>query len=129
MQLDLWTSLPAAFRAKTSALLANAKALTPNGRDYGLNSVVLLASYDRNSQSWRTSQTCLLAQLKNQADGLAEYWETWPRSGLMRSGIAYRLPLLAFPNTETACGLSPIPHNLVAKRYFIHSPSMLSAIK
>jgi hypothetical protein len=41
--------------------------------------------------------------------GLAEYSETWPRSGLMRSGIAYQLPPLAPLTDATASGLWPTP--------------------
>ena len=70
--------------------------------DYGPNTQDLLAVFDRNSSSWKTSQPCLV-------EGLTVYSGTWPRSGMMRSGTAYRLPTLARPITGTASGLLPTP--------------------
>lgn len=76
---------------------------------YGRKSPVLWASYDHASSSWRMSQVCLVALLSDQANGLAECSETWPRSGTMRNGIAYQLPPLAPLISETASGLLPTP--------------------
>ena len=60
------------------------------------------AWYDRASRSWRTWQLCL--------DGEWErYSEDWPRSGMTRNGIAYRLPPLVFHTPETGFGLLPTP--------------------
>ena len=57
-------------------------------RDCGLSLREWFAKWDQDLLSWRTSQRCLL-----------EDWEMfsgrWPRSGTMRSGIAYRLDTLA----------------------------------
>ena len=66
--------------------------------DYGQNTPVLLASYDHATQSWRTSQHCLV-------EGLTVFSETWPRSGTMQSGIAYRLQALVRLTDETGFGL------------------------
>ena len=44
-----------------------------------------LASFDPASRSWRTAQCSLF-------EGLELFSETWPRSGMTRSGIAYQLP-------------------------------------
>jgi len=66
--------------------------------DYGASSPVLLANYDHATSSWRTSQHCLV-------EGLTVFSETWPRSGMMRSGIAYRLPPLVRLTDETGFGL------------------------
>lgn len=52
--------------------------------------------------AWLTPQ----ADLVN-SHGSAEFSETWPRSGLMQSGTAYRLPPLAPLTDETASGLLP----------------------
>ena len=73
---------------------------------YGQRLPDLLASYDPATQSWRTSQRCLV---ETQGDGLAEFSETWPRSGMTRNGTAYRLPNLARTITEIGSGLLPTP--------------------
>jgi hypothetical protein len=62
----------------------------------------LLANLDPDSSSWRTSQRCFI-------EGLTEFLETWPRSGLMRSGTAFRLPPLVRLTEETEYGLLPTP--------------------
>ena len=64
----------------------------------GANMLGSLARYDRATSSWKTSQLCL-------GGGLETFLETWPRSGMMRSGIAYRLPTLAPLTAATASGL------------------------
>jgi hypothetical protein len=61
---------------------------------FGLNACDLLASYSQSSQSLRTSQTCLVAQLSNPEGGLALYSATWPKRGMMRNGQIYRLRTL-----------------------------------
>ena len=72
----------------------------------GVKSPVLLASYNPDTQSWKTSQTSLVA---TGDDGLDEYLETWPRSGMTRNGIAYQLPRLARTTTEIGSGYWPTP--------------------
>jgi hypothetical protein len=92
----------AASPAKTSASQERARALKALARDYGASSPELLAKFDRNTSSWRTSQLCL--------DGaLAEFSETWPRSGMMRNGTAYQLPPLVPLTDEIGSGLWPTP--------------------
>jgi hypothetical protein len=77
----------AASPARTSATPESAPGWRVSVAAYGASSPALLASYDPATCSWRTSQRSL--------DGdLAMFSETWPRSGLMRNGIAYRLPPL-----------------------------------
>src|SRR5688572_21555650 len=88
-----WTASQAGSPAKTSRSPADVLEWKVREAASGQKSSELFAKYDRRSSSWRTSQACLLALAGNQAGGLAEFSETWPRSGLMRSGIAYRLPL------------------------------------
>jgi hypothetical protein len=69
---------------------------------YGRSTPELLARYDPATSSWRTSQLCL--------DGaLSEFSETWPRSGLMRNGIAYQLPPLVRLTDATGSGSWPTP--------------------
>ena len=60
----------------------------------GLNLPELLARYDRESSSWRTSQRSVLG-------GWVEFSETWPRSGTIAFGIAYRLNPSAHRTSET----------------------------
>lgn len=99
MELPL-TSSAADSRAKTSATPESVPELKVSIADCGQSMPVLLAKYDPTTSSWRTSQLCL--------DGdLAEFSETWPRSGMMRNGIAYRLPPLAQSMTGTDSGLLP----------------------
>ncbi len=73
-----------------------------NDRDCGGNTLDSLARYDRDMSSWKTSQRCFIEVFQT-------YSETWPRSGMMRNGIAYRLPTLAPLIVETESGLWPTP--------------------
>jgi hypothetical protein len=95
-------SSAAAFPAKTSVSPERARALAASAVAYGRSSPELLAKYDRATSSWRTSQLCL--------DGeLSEFSETWPRSGLMRNGIAYQLAPLVRLTDAIGSGLLPTP--------------------
>ena len=89
-------------RVRTSALQAREPAWQANAPGYGASSPVLLVRYDLDSSSWKTSQHCLV-------EGLETYSETWPRSGLMRNGTAYRLPPLVPLTGGTESGLLPTP--------------------
>ena len=72
--------------------------------DSGGNSSVLLACYDLDTQSWKTSQRSLFPSEKESetticADSLngrqlAEFLETWPNAGTMQNGKCYRRPML-----------------------------------
>ena len=92
----------AASPARTSASLAPEQDLLASVPAYGSSTPELLANYDPASLSWRTSQRCLV-------EGWTAFSETWPRSGMMQSGIAYRLPPLAPLTDATASGLLPTP--------------------
>ncbi len=102
-QMEL-PSMPSAADSPVRISAAQEKALEwrANGRDYGASTPVWLASYDRATSSWRTSQHCLV-------EGLAVFSETWPRSGTMRNGIAYRLPPLVRLTDEIEFGSFPTP--------------------
>jgi hypothetical protein len=96
------TSSPADSRARISAQPALALELTERARAFGQSTPELLAKFDPDTSSWRTSQLCL--------DGaLSEFSEAWPRSGLMLSGTAYQLPPLALRTDGTEFGLWPTP--------------------
>ena len=89
--------------AKTSAWRGGGQGSTKIPvADYGQNTPVLLAKYDHNTSSWRTSQHCL-------EGGLSAFSETWPRSGMTRSGTAYQLPPLVRLTDGIASGLLPTP--------------------
>ena len=88
------------FLAKTSVSPERARALKAAAAAYGQSTPELLAKYDPATSSWRTSELYL--------DGaLSEFSEIWPRSGMMRSGIAYRLPPLVPHTGATGFGLWP----------------------
>lgn len=109
MELPLMSSR-AASRARTLALLESSAAWVKEpAAASGPRSSDLLASYDRNTSSWRTSQHCLLAQVNGEADGLAEFSETWPSAGMMRNGKTFRRQPWALPIAESASGLWPTP--------------------
>jgi hypothetical protein len=93
--------------AKTCQLPGARKALKPHAPAYGPSCAELLARYDPNTQSWKTSQHSLV---ETEGDGFSEYSETWPRSGMTRSGIAYQLPRLAPTITEIGSGLFATPN-------------------
>jgi hypothetical protein len=120
MELTELTSSRAGSRAKTLASLeSSAEWAKAPGLASGLKSSVWLANYDRNTSSWKTSQTCLVALLNGEADGLAEFSETWPSAGMMRNGRTYRRQPWALPIAENAYGLLPTPqkHDARQNRY------------
>ena len=116
-ELPLMSSSEAGL-ARTSPQRVRELAWTEHAAAYGPKSLDWLASFDRDSSSWKTRQACLIAHLSNQAETSAEFSETWPRSGMTRSGIAYRLPPLTRPTLEIAYGSSehwPTPRAFDAK--------------
>lgn len=88
--------------APTSAAPGTASGSVERNQDCGRSTPVSLARFDHATSSWRTSQTCLV-------EGLASFSETWPRSGMTRSGTAYLLPTLAPRISEIGSGSSRIP--------------------
>jgi hypothetical protein len=86
--------------AKTYRLLDDERGWATLDLDYGQSTPAWLASYDRATSSWRTRQACLVS-------GWQMFSETWPRSGMTRSGIAYQLATLAPITSEIASGLLP----------------------
>lgn len=97
-----WMSSAEASPAKTLALPEKAPASLASAAGYGLSTPELLASFDRSSSSWRTSQACLV-------EGWTLFSESWPRSGTMQNGTAYQLPPLVPLTKGTASGLLPTP--------------------
>lgn len=73
--------------ARTSATPDGEQESTASAPGCGQSLPGSFAFYDREESLWKTLTPSLFA-------GLDVFSETWPRSGLMRSGIAYRLPPL-----------------------------------
>jgi len=96
----------AGFHASILATQDRKRESAESAADCGKNTPELLASYDRNTQLWKTSQRCFI-------EGWEPFSETWPRSGMVANGIAYQLPTLAHLTNETEPGLLPTPtaHN------------------
>lgn len=89
-----------ASHAKTSATQANAPDYPGSVLAYGNTFAEPFAWFDQSTQSWRTWQRCLVG-------GWERYAATWPRSGMTRNGIAYRLPPLVQNTNGTEFGLLP----------------------
>lgn len=99
--------------------------------DSGASIGALLANYDHESQSWRTLQGCLV-------QGLEEFSEAWPRSGMMRSGAAYLHRSPAYRIEGTGSGSLPTPaardfRDISKGEAFLsqrkrHSPSMATQL-
>jgi len=100
--LDSLTSSAADFPVRTSASPERELVLQAREAGCGLSSLASLAKYDPATRSWRTSQHSVLG-------GLEPFSETWPRSGMTRSGTAFQLPTLAPLTDETESGSWPIP--------------------
>lgn len=59
-------------------------------------------TYDRELSCWKTYQVSFLPDLD-------VFSETWPRSGMMQSGVAFQHPRPVSPIDVTASGLLPTP--------------------
>lgn len=95
-------SSAAGSHARTCLSPAEVGGLPASAPAYGRSLQDSFANYDHNSRSWRTSSACWI-------EGWMPFSETWPRSGSMRTGIAYRRPTLAPVISETGSGLLPTP--------------------
>ncbi len=90
----------AASLAKISVRREAVRASRASAAAYGENTPALLASFDPDTSSWKTSQGSLLKEW-GQFSGI------WPRSGTMQNGTAYLLPPLARHTYGTGFGSSP----------------------
>lgn len=129
------TLSPGASRAKTLALLESARDLKAKEAACGPKSSDLLASYHPATSSWRTSQTCLVALANGEGDGLAEFSETWPSAGMMRSGETFQLASWEPLTGENESGLWPTPRSCsamaaenIANRRFDRFPNLESVV-
>ncbi len=94
------TALRRAFRARIFHSLAKVPAYPGLVPVSGGRFAESFAWYDHGSRCWRTWQRCLIEEW-------APYSGAWPRSGMTRNGIAFRLDTSARPTSETASGLLP----------------------
>src|SRR6266550_2392965 len=96
------TSSAADSPARIFPTPASERESTESAAGFGASTRASFANYDRATSSWRTSQLCL--------DGeLSVFSETWPKSGMTRSGKAYELPTLELPIEENESGSWPTP--------------------
>ena len=97
---DPWTWLRAVFPAKTCHSLEKVPDLPENVVGCSGISYEPFAWWDGPNCCWRTWQRCLI-------EGWARFSEPWPRAGMTRNGIAYRLPTLVPGTNGTEFGYLP----------------------
>ena len=107
--------------AKTSPLQEAKKEFMQSAVGCGQSAPVFLGTFDPDTPSLKTSQTCLL---ETGEIGLSEFYGTFPRSGTMRSGTVYQLPRLAPTITEIGSGLWLTPTSASSQ-----SASMQASLK
>lgn len=95
-------SLRQAFRARTYHTREMVPDLPESVLGCGGMCAEPFAWYDHGSRCWRTWQRCLIEEW-------ARYSEAWPRSGMTRNGIAYRLPPMARHTDGTEFVFLPTP--------------------
>jgi hypothetical protein len=88
--------------AKTFRSRAKALASQASDRGSGQNMPVLLASFDLELSLWKTSPRFAI-------EDSTVFSGKWPRSGMMRNGIAYQLPPLAPLTGGIGSGSLPTP--------------------
>lgn len=113
--------LPMELQSMSSAEVSRAKMSARPGNDAGLKKgraavftpkcLELLATYDRDSSSWRTSQVCLVALVNNEGGwfgrvlgdlaecGFHAEWENIPAAALGGAHVRERVWLVAYPNS------------------------------
>ncbi len=95
-------SSQADFHARIFPSLVKELGWTVADQDYGLSMPASLASYDRATRSWRTSERSLFEDLTPSLDRL-------PKSGMMRNGKIYALPMSERPTGAKESGLWRTP--------------------
>lgn len=90
---------PAGSPAKTSPAPERVQGLQEREAGCGAKCTELLARYARDTHLWKTPQCSLL-------EGLDEFSETWPKSGMMLRGCAYRQPIAAHRTSGKEFGFS-----------------------
>lgn len=93
-------SLPEDFPAKTLVSLEKGLESQEAEAVYGERCAGLLATYDQDTCSWKTSKCC-------SDEDSAPCLEILPKSGMTRSGNLYQQPKLGFHNPGSDCGYLP----------------------
>ena len=88
--------------ARISASPGLARDLLASAAGCFTKSPALLANWDQDTLSWKTSARCFL-------EGWMRFSEPWPRSGMMRNGTAYQLAPLVPLIGVIGSGLLPTP--------------------
>ncbi len=96
--LDRWISSQQASLVNLSQLPEKEKAKKTTETS-GQTPLESLARYDRDTRSWRMCQGSLLSLMPD------EYSATWPKTGTMRDGVCYLLPMSARRTYERGSGL------------------------
>lgn len=91
-----WTASMRDSLARILALQDPGQALKASIAVCGVRSSALLAWFDPATSSWKTRQLSLV-------EDWAPFSETWPRSGTMRNGQCWELPMLV-PHTSASDG-------------------------
>lgn len=102
MESDKSTSYAEVFLAKTSASLESVPGWRASLADFGLRSPDLFATYDPDLSYWKTLHPYVFGDYPKFSD-------SFPMSGMMRSGKAYRQCPLALLTYELDNGLLPTP--------------------
>lgn len=98
-----WMSSAVASLVRTSLSPDPVQALAASAADYGESSPGLLASYDRASSSWRTSEPYLF-------EDWSQSLETLPPAGSMRNGRLYLRPAWGLHMPAKDYGFLPTPN-------------------
>lgn len=107
---EAWTAFMRDSLALILALPENKQALALKQEvDSTVKPSASLASFDRDTCSWKTSQTSLLTDSE-------PYSQTLPRSGMTRSGFVYELPIVGRLTKEIDGGYLPTPTAHDAKK-------------
>ncbi len=96
------TSLPEASPARTYQSPERVPELTANAPGSGAKCTGWFAKLGQNGCSWKTPQLSLLG-------GLEEYSETWPKAGMMRSGVCWEQTMWEPRTTERESGYWATP--------------------
>ena len=107
---NMWTSLVEDSHVKILALRGKVKVLEEKGLDYGVKCLELYGKLDLNTSSLKTAQCSLFEDSK-------ESYATFPKSGMMRNGNVYRIPLLDSPIGEKECTYVRTPTKTDGLRY------------
>lgn len=116
------------FHVRTSPLQEIRLELKAKEVGYGLSAPVFLGTFDQNTPSLKTSQTCLTEEMEI---GLSEFCGTFPKSGMMQSGNVFELQTLARPTggNESGSFVTKTTHQWPTPRAFRTMACDLTRIK